>query len=791
MSKTSEKQTAPSRLPLLPLRGLLAFPNTMMTLDVARGRSVAALESALAGDRRLFVVAQRDAGVDAPHLEDMYTVGTVVDIRHVLRMPDDTVRVLVEGECRAILLDVEERGDMQRAEFMPLESDDGAADENSEAFIRRQAMMRAIRRQALALVKARGEGISSELRAQLNGEKRPDALCDVVAANFLANIADKQAVLECVSIDLRLETLLMALSRDLKISALEEKIHARVREAMDKSNHDYYLREQIHAIQEELGEDEDEELRELRARLRDSKIDGEARERTEKELARLARTSIHAPESAVLETYIETMLDLPWGVKTAGKIDLDRARKVLDQDHYGMREIKDRLLEYLAVVKHKGDLKSPILCLVGPPGVGKTSIARSVARALGRKFTQMSLGGVHDEAEIRGHRRTYVAAMPGRLISAIRQCGTMDPVFLLDEVDKISRDMRGDPSSALLEALDPAQNDHFRDHYLEAPFDLSGVLFITTANTTDTIDRALLDRMEVIEVPSYTLEEKLAIAKRHLLPKQLEAHGLRKSEMKIADGAMRAIIEGYTREAGVRELERVLARVCRRAVLRMQQEKELTCVRVRAEDLHSLLGAVRYLPKSDAGRTRVGRVNGLAWTSVGGEVMPIEALVLDGKGELKLTGKLGDVMRESAQIALSVARKRMGAFGVAADFLEKHDLHVHVPEGAVPKDGPSAGVALACVILSALANVPARADVAMTGELTLLGDVLPIGGVKEKLLAAYRAGVTEILLPRENGRDLEKIDGSIRAKLHITLLDDVDEAVALILQPGAEVKVAV
>ena len=792
MSKTSEKQTAPSRLPLLPLRGLLAFPNTMMTLDVARGRSVAALESALAGDRRLFVVAQRDAGVDAPHLEDMYTVGTVVDIRHVLRMPDDTVRVLVEGECRAILLDVEERGDMQRAEFMPLESDDGAAaDENSEVFVRRQAMMRAIRRQALALVKARGEGISSELRAQLNGEKRPDALCDVVAANFLANIADKQAVLECVSIDLRLETLLMALARDLKISALEEKIHARVREAMDKSNHDYYLREQIHAIQEELGEDEDEELRELRARLRDSKIDGEARERTEKELARLARTSIHAPESAVLETYIETMLDLPWGVKTAGQIDLDRARKVLDRDHYGMREIKDRLLEYLAVVKHKGDLKSPILCLVGPPGVGKTSIARSVARALGRKFTQMSLGGVHDEAEIRGHRRTYVAAMPGRLISAIRQCGTMDPVFLLDEVDKISRDMRGDPSSALLEALDPAQNDHFRDHYLEAPFDLSGVLFITTANTTDTIDRALLDRMEVIEVPSYTLEEKLAIAKRHLLPKQLEAHGLRKSEMKIADGAMRAIIEGYTREAGVRELERVLARVCRRAVLRMQQEKELACVRVRTEDLHALLGAVRYLPKNEAGRTRVGRVNGLAWTSVGGEVMPIEALVLDGKGELKLTGKLGDVMRESAQIALSVARKRMGAFGVAADFLEKHDLHVHVPEGAVPKDGPSAGVALACVILSALANVPARADVAMTGELTLLGDVLPVGGVKEKLLAAYRAGVTEILLPRENGRDLEKIDESIRAKLHITLLDDVDEAVALILQPGAEVKVAV
>ena len=790
MSKTSDKQTISAQLPLLPLRGMLAFPNTMATLDVSRARSVAALECALEGDRRLFVVAQRDAGVDAPHLEDMYTVGTVVDIRHVLRLPDNSVRVLIEGECRAILLDVEERGDMQRAALMVLKAENDT-DADSEAAVRRQAMLRAIRRQAFQLARARGENLSSELRAQISGEKRPEALCDVVAANFLSNVEDKQAVLECMSIDLRLETLLTALARDLKVTALEEKIHARVREAMDKSNHDYYLREQIHAIQEELGEDEDEELRALRARLRDSKMEGEARERTEKELSRLARTSIHAPESPVLENYIETMLDLPWGVKTGGRIDLTRAAKVLDQDHYGMREIKDRLLEYLAVVKHKGDLKSPILCLVGPPGVGKTSIARSVARALGRKFTQMSLGGVHDEAEIRGHRRTYVGAMPGRLISAIRQCGAMDPVFLLDEVDKISRDMRGDPSSALLEALDPAQNDHFRDHFIEAPFDLSSVLFITTANTTDTIDRALLDRMEVIEVPSYTLEEKLVIAKKYLLPKQLAAHGLKKGDLRIGDKALRAIIEGYTREAGVRELERTIARVCRRAVLALQQDQALACLRVQVESLHGLLGAVRYLPRSEAGKARVGRVNGLAWTSVGGELMPIEALVLEGKGEFKLTGKLGDVMRESAQIALSVARRRLGDFGVAADFLEKHDLHVHVPEGAVPKDGPSAGVALACAILSAVANVPARADVAMTGELTLLGDVLPIGGVREKLLAAYRAGVTDILLPRENERDLEKIDADIRAKLRITLLDNIDDAVALVLPQPREMKVAV
>ena len=790
MSKTSDKQTISAQLPLLPLRGMLAFPNTMATLDVSRARSVAALECALEGDRRLFVVAQRDAGVDAPHLEDMYTVGTVVDIRHVLRLPDNSVRVLIEGECRAILLDVEERGDMQRAALMVLKAENDT-DADSEAAVRRQAMLRAIRRQAFQLARARGENLSSELRAQISGEKHPDALCDVVAANFLSNVEDKQAVLECMSIDLRLETLLTALARDLKVTALEEKIHARVREVMDKSNHDYYLREQIHAIQEELGEDEDEELRALRARLRDSKMEGEARERTEKELSRLARTSIHAPESPVLENYIETMLDLPWGVKTGGRIDLTRAAKVLDQDHYGMREIKDRLLEYLAVVKHKGDLKSPILCLVGPPGVGKTSIARSVARALGRKFTQMSLGGVHDEAEIRGHRRTYVGAMPGRLISAIRQCGAMDPVFLLDEVDKISRDMRGDPSSALLEALDPAQNDHFRDHFIEAPFDLSSVLFITTANTTDTIDRALLDRMEVIEVPSYTLEEKLVIAKKYLLPKQLAAHGLKKSDLRIGDKALRTIIEGYTREAGVRELERTIARVCRRTVLALQQDQALACLRVQVESLHGLLGAVRYLPRSEAGKARVGRVNGLAWTSVGGELMPIEALVLEGKGEFKLTGKLGDVMRESAQIALSVARRRLGDFGVAADFLEKHDLHVHVPEGAVPKDGPSAGVALACAILSAVANVPARADVAMTGELTLLGDVLPIGGVREKLLAAYRAGVTDILLPRENERDLEKIDADIRAKLRITLLDNIDDAVALVLPQPREMKVAV
>ena len=782
-----EKTTGAGMLPLLPLRGLLAFPNTVVTLDVGRGKSVAALESALEGDKRLFVVAQRDAGVELPRLEDMHSVGTIVGIKQVLRMPDDTVRVLVEGQCRAVLLGVEEDGCMQRAEVMVV----GERADPEDKAVERKALVRAIKRTALQLERARGDKLSAELRQQICGERRADALCDVVAANLLFSIEDKQAVLECMALDRRLETLMAMLANELKLVAIEEKIHTRVREAIDKSNHDYYLREQVRALQEELGEGEDEEIRALRERLATSKITGEARERTEKELSKLARTSVHAPESSVLENYVEYMLELPWGRKDAGEIDLPRARKVLEADHYGMREVKDRLLEYLAVAKAKGNLKSPILCLVGPPGVGKTSIARSIARALGRKFAQMSLGGVHDEAEIRGHRRTYVGAMPGRILSAIKQSGSMNPVFLLDEVDKLSRDMRGDPSSALLEALDPAQNSGFRDHYVEAPFDLSDVLFVTTANTADTIDRALIDRMEVIEVPSYTLEEKIAIAKKYLVPKQAEAHGIPKGALRVPDKTLRAMIEGYTHEAGVRSLERTVAKLCRRAVLRMQEDASIGRLSVRPDELSDYLGAPVFAKKPEAGEDRVGRIKGLAWTSVGGEVMPVEALVLEGRGEVKLTGKLGEVMRESAILAVSVVRARLREYGVQPDFFEKHDLHIHVPEGAVPKDGPSAGVALACAMLSAAAGLPARADIAMTGELTLLGDVLPIGGVKEKLLAAYRLGVTDILLPRENERDLEKIEPAILEKLNIALLDRVDEAFKLVLPGRAEIKVAV
>jgi len=591
----------------------------------------------------------------------------------------------------------------------------------------------------------------------------------------------RQSVLECMDCDERLKLLLRLLAEEVELGELDERIQQRVREYMDRANHEYYLREQIHAIQDELGENEDEEIAELRKRLAESAMPDDVRERVAKELKRLARTSVQAPESAVSQNYIEYMLDLPWGVHDESHIDVKRARKVLEADHFGMKDVKERLVEYLAVRSVTEKLKSPIICLVGPPGVGKTSIARSVASALGRKFVQMSLGGVHDEAEIRGHRKTYVGAMPGRIISSINQVKTMNPVFLLDEIDKMAHDMRGDPASAMLEALDPEQNHAFRDHYLEAPFDLSDVLFITTANSTATIDRALLDRMEVIEVPSYTLEEKVQIAKRHLLPKQLDNHGLKKTQLKVSDRTLTAMIDNYTREAGVRTLERIVGKLCRKVTLKFVEEPDRGAIAVKPADLKEYLGAAVYLRQPTEDKASVGVVNGLAWTSVGGEVMPVEAIAFPGKGALEITGNLGDVMKESARLARSAVRARLAAFGVAEDFFEKNDIHIHVPEGAVPKDGPSAGVALTCALMSAVSGVPAANRIAMTGEITLHGRILPIGGVKEKLLAAYRMGITEILLPKENEKDLEQIDEDVLKHFSIHLLSDVDEALKAVL----------
>ena len=780
MSK-EQRHTDTERLPLLPLRGLLVFPNTVVTIDAARERSLAAVKAAVDADQRLFVVAQRDSMVEHPALEDLFTMGTVVVVKQVMHLPDRSARVLLEGQRRAMLLNVYEDGDMQRAQVVEI---DPAALMYTDA--EQRAAMRAIRELAARAAAARGLSMPELLQA-IQGERNPAVLCDAAASALLNRLEDKQAVLECLDVDERMKLVMEKLADEIQIGELEERIHARVHEYMDKANHEYYLREQIRAIQEELGEDEDEEVAELRRRINASKLPPAAREHVERELKRLARSTVHAPEGSVSQNYIETMLELPWDTYDASNIDIDRARRTLEADHYGMEEVKDRLIEYLAVRSVASDkLKSPILCLVGPPGVGKTSIAQSVARALDRRFTRLSLGGVHDEAEIRGHRKTYVGAMPGRIISAIRQCKTMNPVFLLDEIDKLSRDMRGDPASAMLEALDPAQNSTFRDHYIEVPFDLSDVLFITTANSLDNVDQALLDRMEVIEVPSYTAEEKLQIARRHLFPKQREAHNLARGRMKLSDKAIAALIDGYTRESGVRTLERQIGKLCRKVTLRLVENPDERTVSIKAGDLKDYLGAPRYLRQPAAGKAEVGVVNGLAWTQVGGEVMPVEAVAFPGKGQLKLTGKLGEVMRESAELAVSVVRARLGRFGAEADFFEKHDIHIHVPEGAVPKDGPSAGVALACALMSAVTGIPASGAWAMTGEITLHGRVLPIGGVREKLLAAYRMGIARILLPRENEKDLEKIDAGILRRLEVRLLDGVDEALDAVLERGAD-----
>ncbi len=768
-------------LPLIPLRGLVAFPSTATTFDAGRDKSINAIERAMEGDRRVMLVTQRNTSVERPELSDLYQVGSIVRIKQLMRMPDGVVRVFVQGEKRFIITSIQECGEFQRGEgFEVPVVNEGLTDEEIAAY------MKLIKTRAVKLTRSRSLNGPNELANVIRGENDAATLCELVAANVINEVSDKQAVLECADLKLRLETVLNLITRDIEIGRLEGKIAARVREAMDKANHDYYLREQIHAIQEELGEDDDEDIALLKKRLRESAISGEARDKAERELKRLTRATMHSPEGNVSFNYIDYLLNIPWGKYTDSGVDIKFARQVLDEDHFGMQDVKDRLLEYLGVRALNPDMKSPIICLVGPPGVGKTSIARSIARALGRSFAQMSLGGVHDESELRGHRRTYIGAMAGRVVSAITQCGTMDPVFLFDEIDKLSRSMNGDPASAMLEILDPEQNSRFRDHYVDAPFDLSRVMFVTTANTTDTIDRALLDRMEVIELSSYTMEEKVQISKRHLIPKELKAHGMKPSQLRIQENALREIIDKYTRESGVRNLERIIAKVCRKAALALSEDENRKSVTVNLKTVKTFLGAPKFLRTPVDRLNAVGVVNGLAWTSVGGEVMPVEALVLDGTGKVELTGQLGDVMKESAGIAYSTLRAQAAKLGIKPEFFKTHDLHVHVPEGAVPKDGPSAGVALTCAMLSAVTGIPAHGDIAMTGEITLTGRVLPIGGVKEKLLAAYRMGVKRILLPKDNGKDLEQLDETIRNDMEITLVDKVDNAVALVLSKPIE-----
>ena len=785
MARAKKRRTQPVSLPMLPLRGLMVFPHMVLHFDVGRKKSIAALERAMMEDQKIFLVAQRDIDVDDPGIDDIYHVGTIAAIKQVIKLPGDNIRLLVEGKSRAIL----------RAVTQEEPHVEGALDEllaqDVPASIKTDALLRTARNYFEDYCKMSGR-ISPETAQSVMEMEDPGQLADMIAANVLQKLEDRQQVLEEFDDLTRLESICAILVRETELAGVEKKVQARVRKQIEQNQKDYFLREQIKAIQTELGDKDATDVEELRAKLEKTPMNDEAKEKTERELERLSRMAPGSPEIGVSRTYIEWMLDLPWGKNTPDNLDLKRARRVLAEDHYGLEEVKERVIEYLAVCRIKNNMKGPVLCFVGPPGVGKTSIAKSIARALGRKFVQMSLGGVRDEAEIRGHRRTYIGASPGRIISSIKQAGTLNPVFLLDEIDKMASDVRGDPASAMLEVLDSAQNNAFRDHYLECPFDLSGVMFITTADSVDTIPRPLLDRMELIEVSGYTEEEKLNIAKRHLLPKQIEEHGLPAKSVKLTDKIMRALIQGYTREAGVRRLQRTIGKVVRKSAVQMIDEG-VENVNVTPTKLTEFLGAPRYHYEKAGKKPEVGVVNGLAYTVVGGDTLQIETTTMPGTGQLELTGSLGDVMKESARAAKSYVRAHAQELGIADDFYKTLDIHIHVPEGAVPKDGPSAGVTMTTALVSALTGIAVRQNVAMTGEITLRGRVLPIGGLKEKLLAAHRAGIDTVLIPKENVKDLEEVPENIRQAITIIPAETVDTVLqtALCEKPRKNAKAVV
>ncbi|HNW85922.1 MAG TPA: endopeptidase La [Candidatus Limiplasma sp.] len=769
MQQTPRK-TPLTRIPVLPLRGMMVFPHMVLHFDVGRVKSVAALERAMLDNQKIFLVTQKDMEIEDPEMGDLSHVGTIALVKQVLNLPGDSIRVLVEGERRATLEAIAQEEPFLLADVRPVKQTNARITNEMKALVRTtHEYFEEYSKSSLR--------VSQETLHSVMDMDKPEQLADTIAANVLTQLDDRLMILEKLNAGERLETLCGILLRETKLAELEKTVQARIKQQIEKNQKDYYLREQIKAIQTELGDKEATDVDELRDKLKELPLNDEARQKAERELERLSHMAPGTPEIGVSRTYVEWILDLPWGKTTEDNLDLKRAAKVLNQDHYGLEKVKERIIEYLAVLRLKQDMKGPILCFVGPPGVGKTSIVRAIADAVGRKFVQMSLGGVRDEAEIRGHRRTYVGAIPGRIIAGLKQAGTVNPVFLFDEIDKMSSDFRGDPASALLEVLDAEQNNAFRDHYMELPFDLSRVMFITTANTMDTIPPALLDRLEIIEVPSYTDLEKLAIAQKHLLPKQIKAHGLPPKSIRISDRVMAVLIEGYTREAGVRTLERTLAKVARKAAVEMLDSGVKT-VTVTDKKLKEYLGAVQFLREPTEKKILIGVVNGLAVTSVGGETLAVECSVMQGAGVLQLTGKLGDVMQESAKAALSWVRAHSEPWGIDAEYYKRHDIHIHVPEGAVPKDGPSAGVAMITALTSALTGVPVKQSVAMTGEITLRGRVLPIGGLKEKLLAAYRAGLTQVLIPKENTKDLEDVPVNVLEKLSVTPVEHVDEVLA-------------
>ncbi len=758
------------QIPLLPLRDIVIIPHMVVPLFVGRGKSIQALEHSLKAEGPIFLVAQRDSKENDPDITQLYAVGTVAKILQMLRLPDGTVKVLVEGLWRARLLD------MVQSEPCFL-----VRIERLQAFIARspelEALMRAAK-DAFQYYSRLNKKISQDLVASVVQIEDPDRLTDSILPHLNVKLEEKQRLLEVVNPQERLEQLLALLQGEIEILEIERKIRARVKKQMEKSQREYYLSEQMRAIQKEMGEKDDfrNEIQELEKRIQEKKLSQEAREKALHELKKLKMMSPMSAEATVVRNYIDWILSLPWAEYTEEKLDIDEAAKILDEDHYGLAQPKERILEYLAVQSLVERIKGPILCFVGPPGVGKTSLGRSIARATGRKFVRLSLGGVRDEAEIRGHRRTYIGALPGKIIQSMKKAGSSNPVFLLDEVDKMSMDFRGDPSAALLEVLDPEQNHAFNDHYLDLDYDLSRVMFITTANTLHSIPAPLQDRMEIIRLPGYTEEEKLEIARRFLVPKQMEAHGLLGRPISFTDSAVRCAIRLYTREAGVRNLEREIATVCRKVARRLLQEKQEGPVKVTAKRLGTYLGVPKYrFGRVEEKEHLVGLAMGLAWTEAGGELLSTEVAVMPGKGKLIVTGKLGDVMQESAHAALSYVRSRTRLLRLEEDFYQKLDIHIHVPEGATPKDGPSAGITMTTAIASALLRIPVRADLAMTGEITLRGRVLPVGGLKEKLLAAHRGRVRTVIIPAENQKDLKEIPSKVLRELEIVPVEHMDE----------------
>lgn len=767
-------------LPAMALRGLTVFPGMVIHFDVGRQASVKALTAAMEEGDTIFLVTQKVLSVEEPKENDLYTMGTIAAVRQILRLPNEGVRLMAEGLDRAKLCQITQERPYLIAEVEKLES------QTASNGIRTQAVMR----QTMDLFDRYVEQapkMAPEVLLNVLAAQEPGYLADFIAQNIPLRYEEKQEILEILSPVRRLEMVNAMLKKENEVLALENDLNEKLAAHMQEVQKDFFLREQMKVIQAELGDgmDVDSEIFEYAKKIEKAKLPQEVREKLDKELKRLAKQSFGSPEGSVIRTYLDVCLDLPWSKKSKERVNVEAARKVLDADHFGMEKVKERILEFLAVKKLAPDLKGQILCLAGPPGVGKTSIAASLAKALNRKMARISLGGIHDEAEIRGHRKTYIGAMPGQIIKAIEKAGTANPLILLDEVDKLGADHKGDPSSALLEVLDSEQNATFRDNFLELPFDLSEVLFVTTANDVGMIPRPLLDRMELIELSSYTDEEKLQIARRHLLPREMKRHGVNGRNLRISDEALRAVIAGYTLESGVRQLERVLAKLCRKAATRLVTEEETKRVTIDEEDLEKLLGIRPYHREKFQHSPQVGIVNGLAWTSVGGEMLEVEVNVLPGSGKVESTGNLGDVMRESCHSAVSYIRSAAERLGIPADFYQNKDIHIHFPEAATPKDGPSAGVTITTAIVSALTGIPVKGDVAMTGEVTLRGRVLAIGGLREKTMAAFRAGMKTVCIPKENKKDLEEIDQTVRAALRFVVAEQVDAVLneALVTMP--------